>query len=72
MYVLERQGVYGQGVYGVFDTLGKAKKAAKLSAKNDKDDYHAWVVLKYRLNTITEGFEKKPVYVTRKEKEVSK
>lgn len=51
IFYIEKQGVYPQGVYGVFDNLDQAKTAAIYFAKSDRDSYHTWYVMEAELNT---------------------
>ena len=44
LYIVQKTGVYDQGIYGVFDTQAKAEGACRFYALNDVDDYHAWWV----------------------------
>ncbi len=65
MYLIYCQGVYGQGVYGIFSTFEKAKNAADKQAENDRDDYHEWQVHEFELDNFDD--EGKEVYQTRKQ-----
>jgi len=40
VWVVERVGVYSQGVYGIFDTKGDALDALKEAKLKERDDYH--------------------------------
>jgi len=40
IFIVERQGVYGQGVIGAYSTEEKAISAAKSACEDEPDDYH--------------------------------
>jgi len=44
MYILEKVGVYGQGVFWAGESLEDGIEEAKKAAKLDADDYHTWEV----------------------------
>lgn len=46
-YLVERNGVYSQGIYGVFDNLAEARDAATEAKAAEKDDYHTFCILVY-------------------------
>jgi len=55
IYYVEREGIYLQGVFGMFDTKEKAIKAADIAKKGEKDDYHSFFVRSKNLNVC--GYE---------------
>ena len=59
VYFVEKVGIYTQGIYGIYDTFGKAKAAALEAKKGDcewgfgdgrPDDYHTFQVCTRKLN----------------------
>ena len=44
VFVAEAQGIYPQGIIGVFSTFEKAVKAIKRAKRSERDDYHSYVV----------------------------
>jgi len=44
MFFLQKEAIYFHGVFGFFETLDAAKKAADFAASHDRDEYHKWVV----------------------------
>ena len=50
-YYLQKKGVQLQGVYWIGESLEEGKDQANLYAKNDVDDYHAWIVFMYVYGT---------------------
>lgn len=44
-YVVVKQGVYIQGVYGPYSLWTKARLAAQELARADSDAYHDWTVM---------------------------
>lgn len=54
MYVVIREGVYQQGVWGVYTTIEKAKKAAERAALLEIDNYHNFAVYRFAVNEDTQ------------------
>lgn len=52
LYIVEKHGVYCQGIAGVFDSESDALKAAARSLQVEIDDYHNFHVLEFRANTF--------------------
>ena len=56
VYVVERVGIYGQGVLGVYGSLAEAKaRAEQVTAENkntDGDGYHRFVVSRVSDDTV--------------------
>jgi len=50
MYILERVGVYGQGVFWVGESLEDGIKEADKAAEMDVDDHHEWQVKEIVIN----------------------
>jgi hypothetical protein len=50
-YVVVKDGVYIQEVYGPFDALGQATDKCEKLAKEDEDDYHLWLVCELNSET---------------------
>ena len=50
IYIIYREGVYMQGIVGVFDDFDEAEIQAVLAMDREKDDYHIMVVIKTYLN----------------------
>ena len=55
-YVVEREGIYYQGIVGVFSTKEKAEKAAKKAEDNEPDDYHDFNILKCEIDKFYKDF----------------
>jgi len=47
MYYVEKEGVYGHGVFGIYIDLKDAIEQAKHAALMDCDDWHYWIVKEY-------------------------
>lgn len=47
MYYIEKQGVYGHGVFWIGESLEKAVSKANKFAKLDRDNYHSWAVCEF-------------------------
>ena len=43
-FVVVKQGVYMQGIYGPYDSVEAAKWEARKRAEEDEDHYHTWEV----------------------------
>ena len=67
VYVVIKQGIYMQGIYGIFDKPEKAKEALLIALKNEKDDYHEFYIDKRTMNN--QGFEETMVFKAEREKE---
>ena len=52
MYYIIKEGIYIQGVFHITDDYDNAVTTCNQFAKNDIDDYHQWVVVKYRPTEI--------------------
>ena len=44
VYTVIREGVYMQGVYGLYEHILEAAAAAQQEAMRDSDNYHSWTV----------------------------
>lgn len=53
LYLVIKEGVYIQGIFGVYDTLDKAKEALKKAIKRESDNYHHFNIIHTKLNTET-------------------
>jgi hypothetical protein len=56
MYVVNRQGVYQQGILGVFDDIEKAKLCVLEGFSKERDDYHDFYIRKFELNEMFENY----------------
>lgn len=52
VHVVIREGVYMQGIGGVFTTKDLAKEAAKELKKLEPDDWHDFFIKSFKLNEI--------------------
>ncbi|MCK5609252.1 hypothetical protein KAR91_45680 [Candidatus Pacearchaeota archaeon] len=50
MYIVYREGVYMQGIIGLFEDKENAKDAAIKAMGSEKDDYHRMMVIEMPLN----------------------
>lgn len=50
LYIVVRHGVYMQGIYGVYDTHGKALVGAREAKSKERDDYHTFKIEEAELN----------------------
>jgi len=48
VYIVIKQGVYIQGVYGPFSNSMDASGYAELQADSDVDNYHEWTVHEFK------------------------
>lgn len=53
MYYVYKMGVYGHGVFWIGSKLSKAIEEADKAAENDSDEYHNWVVFRYRPKSLS-------------------
>ena len=42
VYVVTREGIYIQGIVGIFTTKEKAEEAMRAAAKREPDEYHSF------------------------------
>lgn len=47
MYFLEKEGIYGHGVFWIGDNQSDGIAEANRRADLDRDDYHLWVLKKF-------------------------
>lgn len=52
LYVVTREGVYTQGIVGVFATKEAAREAAKEAKAREGDKYHSFAVAEYELGEV--------------------
>lgn len=69
LYVVERQGVYHQGVVGLCKELPKAIEVAKEAAAAEPDDYHDFIIEEHFQECLTEG--RLVATIRRNKKEIS-
>ena len=50
IYVVTKEGVYTQGIMGIYNDFSDAKKRADSLAADDSDDYHQYLVARYELD----------------------
>lgn len=50
VYVVERYGVYQQGIYGIFSTPAQAEQAKIRAKALEEDNYHSFNITKVQLN----------------------
>lgn len=50
VFIVMRQGIYDQGVVGVFTDYADAKKAAEVAASEEPDDWHGFNIMRMALN----------------------
>jgi len=50
-YYVQREGVYYQGIFGIFESKREAINHANDCAVNDWDSYHDWVVMESKCKT---------------------
>ena len=60
MYVVYKEGVYIQGIIGIFEDKVNAKDEAIKAMELERDDYHTMVVVEIPLNK--RHFLKKEIY----------
>lgn len=66
-YLILKRGVYDQGVYHVGEDEKLAIDKCNHFARNDKDNYHEWVVVVFKEPTDPDKYpEHEAVYVTNK------
>ena len=73
IYVIIKEGVYMQGVFGVHSTKSKALNTAKKYITDEPDDYHTFTVMKIEIDKIhNRDFYHKEIYnIKRKGVEIS-
>ena len=52
LFIVERHGVYQQGIVGLFEDKKQAIVEAKEAARNESDDYHCFYVSTLKLNEV--------------------
>ncbi len=50
LYIVERWGMYQQGVVGIFETEGLAEIAMDEAKADERDDYHNFTITELVLN----------------------
>ena len=55
MFTVERRGVYGQGIIGVFSTIEGARAEAFAALGKEPDDYHEFEIRKFEPDTPSDG-----------------
>lgn len=55
VYCIYREGIFEQGIYGIFSTRNRALIAAEKAVKAEPDDYHKFYLITRKMNN--EGFE---------------
>lgn len=63
VYLVIKEGVYLQGIYGVYDTLIQAKEAQIVAKCEECDDYHTFDIIQADINKF-EYIEKNVVLAT--------
>ena len=56
MYFLQKEGVYGQGIFWIGQSVAQGITIADKAAAADTDDYHRWVVFKYNRAASKENY----------------
>ncbi len=51
VFIVQRMGVYGQGISGVFLTRNLAEMAAARAKREEPDDRHTFEILELEVNT---------------------
>ena len=51
LYYVSKEGVYMQGIYGIFDNFDLAKAAMAEAIKLEYDNYHDFFIHERELNT---------------------
>lgn len=68
-YIVIRQGVYIQGIAGVFPNYDDAVQSARETADREEDRYHSIEVYPFDYNTtvlnLDEQFDSAPLFVCR-------
>jgi len=54
LIVVERRGIYGQGIGGVFSSQKIADQAIEILRKRERDDYHTFSSEEMELDVIQE------------------
>ena len=57
VFIVERFGVYQQGVVGIFSTEEKAEEAIKVAKQNEPDDYHTFTIEELAVDNILNDFD---------------
>ncbi len=52
VYVVIKEGIYMQGIVGVFSAKNAAIEAANIAIISEKDDYHEFYIDKFMINQI--------------------
>ena len=56
LYIITLEGVYCQGILGIYDNLEDAIKNGKKSIKEEKDDYHQVHISYVKKNTLVDDY----------------
>ena len=51
LYYVSKEGVYMQGIYGIFDNFDLAKAAMADAIEDERDNYHEFFIYERELNT---------------------
>ncbi len=79
VYLIVRQGMYMQGIFGVFLDLDETLENAKVCIALEKDDHHTYYILRCPLDKISTnigdfdsgGFDDELYYLSRKNGDVT-
>lgn len=52
LYLVYRQGVYMQGIVGVFSSMDLAEDARHAAKKRERDDYHSFEIEEFTLDEV--------------------
>lgn len=47
-YFIQKEGVYGHGVFWIGEDIEKGKQVCLQLASEDDDDYHRWVLMLFK------------------------
>ena len=70
IYIVQRFGVYDQGVYGVYDNTKDAKLAMIDAMNLERDGYHGFEIREYTVNTHTDSYSLKVTHWLNKNGEI--
>jgi hypothetical protein len=55
VYIIYKQGIYGHGIFGVYNNKIEGIFNCKKAANNDKDDYHEYCLYKIEIGILFTG-----------------
>ncbi len=68
LFLVQRRGVYDQGIVGIFDDENVAIEMAKDAFKEEQDNYHRFLVMEFQLNkrvdVSSEGSTGEAIYLS--------